>query len=54
MAFQRNKHGIHATEDGLLYSGEQGLQLTWMDAKIGDWVVTPRMGKAGGDKCTLV
>jgi predicted glycogen debranching enzyme len=40
------RHGIHATEDGLLYSGEEGLQLTWMDAKIGDWVVTPRMGKA--------
>ena len=39
------RHGIHATEDGLLYSGEQGLQLTWMDAKIGDWVVTPRIGK---------
>ncbi len=42
---QGTRHGIHATEDGLLYSGEQGLQLTWMDAKIGDWVVTPRMGK---------
>jgi len=40
------RHGIHATEDGLLYAGEEGLQLTWMDAKIGDWVVTPRMGKA--------
>jgi len=40
------RHGIHATEDGLLYSGEEGLQLTWMDAKIGDWVVTPRMGRA--------
>ena len=32
--------------DGLLRSGEPGLQLTWMDAKIGDWVVTPRTGKA--------
>lgn len=32
-------------EDGLLYAGEDGLQLTWMDAKIGDWVVTPRIGK---------
>jgi len=29
----------------LLYAGEPGLQLTWMDAKIGDWVVTPRIGK---------
>lgn len=32
--------------DGLLYAGEQGIQLTWMDAKIGEWVVTPRIGKA--------
>lgn len=31
--------------DGLLKQGEPGLQLTWMDAKIGDWVVTPRHGK---------
>jgi predicted glycogen debranching enzyme len=32
--------------DGLLTSGEPGVQLTWMDAKVGDWVVTPRTGKA--------
>ncbi len=32
--------------DGLLRSGEPGVQLTWMDAKVGDWVVTPRTGKA--------
>ncbi|MFP4437712.1 MAG: amylo-alpha-1,6-glucosidase [Chloroflexaceae bacterium] len=32
--------------DGLLYAGESGVQLTWMDIKIGDWVVTPRTGKA--------
>jgi predicted glycogen debranching enzyme len=31
--------------DGLLRAGEAGVQLTWMDAKIGDWVVTPRIGK---------
>lgn len=31
--------------DGLLYAGEPGVQLTWMDAKIGDWVITPRIGK---------
>jgi predicted glycogen debranching enzyme len=31
--------------DGLLYGGGPGVQLTWMDAKIGDWVVTPRTGK---------
>lgn len=33
-------------DDGLLYAGVPGVQLTWMDAKIGDWVVTPRIGKA--------
>ncbi|MBN1666059.1 MAG: glycogen debranching enzyme family protein [Anaerolineales bacterium] len=33
------------TEDGLLFAGEAGVQLTWMDAKAGDWVVTPRIGK---------
>lgn len=32
-------------EDGLLKQGEPGVQLTWMDAKVGDWVVTPRHGK---------
>ena len=32
--------------DGLLYAGEEGVQLTWMDAKVDDWVVTPRTGKA--------
>ncbi len=38
--------GIHVDpEDGLLTQGEPGVQLTWMDAKIGDWVVTPRHGK---------
>ena len=31
--------------DNLLYAGEKGVQLTWMDAKVGDWVVTPRIGK---------
>jgi predicted glycogen debranching enzyme len=32
--------------DGLLAQGQEGYQLTWMDAKMGDWVVTPRRGKA--------
>ena len=32
--------------DGLLHQGQEGYQLTWMDAKVGDWVVTPRRGKA--------
>ncbi|OYV77796.1 MAG: glycogen debranching protein [Chromatiales bacterium 21-64-14] len=31
--------------DALLWAGEPGMQLTWMDAKVGDWVVTPRHGK---------
>jgi predicted glycogen debranching enzyme len=31
--------------DGLLYAGQPGAQLTWMDAKVDDWVVTPRVGK---------
>jgi predicted glycogen debranching enzyme len=39
------RYGIHMDKDGLLACGEQGVQLTWMDAKIGDWVVTPRTGK---------
>jgi predicted glycogen debranching enzyme len=33
-------------KDGLLWQGAAGYQLTWMDAKVGDWVVTPRRGKA--------
>jgi predicted glycogen debranching enzyme len=40
------RYGIRVDDDGLLLSGEPGVQLTWMDAKIGDWVVTPRHGKA--------
>jgi predicted glycogen debranching enzyme len=39
------RHGIKLASDGLLQAGEPGVQLTWMDAKIGDWVVTPRIGK---------
>lgn len=39
------RYGIHVETDGLLHCGEPGVQLTWMDAKIGDWVVTPRTGK---------
>lgn len=40
------RYNIHLDpEDGLLYAGETGVQLTWMDAKVGDWVVTPRIGK---------
>jgi predicted glycogen debranching enzyme len=39
------RYGIGVDRDGLLMAGEPGVQLTWMDAKIGDWVVTPRHGK---------
>ena len=39
------RFGIHATSDGLLAAGAPGWQLTWMDAKIGDHVITPRIGK---------
>jgi predicted glycogen debranching enzyme len=40
------RYNIHLdATDGLLYAGEPGVQLTWMDAKVGDWVVTPRIGK---------
>ena len=40
------RYNIHVdSADGLLYAGGPGVQLTWMDSKIGDWVVTPRTGK---------
>ncbi|TMB12791.1 MAG: glycogen debranching protein [Deltaproteobacteria bacterium] len=39
------RYRIRADVDGLLAAGEPGVQLTWMDAKVGDWVVTPRIGK---------
>lgn len=39
------RYGIHVADDGLITGGEPGVQLTWMDAKVGDWVVTPRQGK---------
>lgn len=39
------RYGIRVDSDGLLRAGEEGVQLTWMDAKIEDWVVTPRIGK---------
>jgi predicted glycogen debranching enzyme len=39
------RYNIKMDDDGLLYAGESGVQLTWMDAKVGDWVVKPRIGK---------
>ncbi len=40
------RYNIHLDTDGLLYAGSPDVQLTWMDAKIGDLVITPRQGKA--------
>jgi predicted glycogen debranching enzyme len=42
---QGTRYGIHMDDDGAIVASAPGVQLTWMDAKIGDWVVTPRMGK---------
>jgi len=43
---QGTRYNIHVDPaDGLLYAGEPGVQLTWMDSKVGDWVATPRIGK---------
>jgi predicted glycogen debranching enzyme len=42
---QGTRFGIRLDQDGLVAAGEAGVQLTWMDAKVGDWVVTPRIGK---------
>jgi predicted glycogen debranching enzyme len=39
------RYRIGLDADGLIRAGEPGVQLTWMDAKVGDWVVTPRIGK---------
>ncbi len=44
--YKGTRYNIHVDADELLYSGQDGVQLTWMDAKVGDWVVTPRKGKA--------
>jgi predicted glycogen debranching enzyme len=39
------RYRIRVDADGLVTAGEPGVQLTWMDARVGDWVVTPRIGK---------
>lgn len=40
------RYGIKMDRDGLISTGDSGIQLTWMDAKVGEWVVTARYGKA--------
>jgi predicted glycogen debranching enzyme len=40
------RYNIRVDADGLLNAGAEGVQLTWMDAKVGDRVITPRQGKA--------
>ena len=42
---QGTRYGIRMEQDSLIRGGVPGAQLTWMDAKVGDWVVTPRHGK---------
>ena len=42
---QGTRYNIRVDADHLLAAGQPGVQLTWMDAKVGDWVVTPRIGK---------
>jgi len=39
------RYGIRLDDDGLIAAGQPGVPLTWMDAKVDDWVVTPRIGK---------
>jgi predicted glycogen debranching enzyme len=39
------RFNIRLESDGLISCGVPGVQLTWMDARVGDWVVTPRIGK---------
>ncbi|MDH4064324.1 MAG: glycogen debranching protein, partial [Acidobacteriota bacterium] len=39
------RYGIHLDDDGLVAAGEAGQQLTWMDARVGDREITPRIGK---------
>ena len=45
------RHAIRMDRDGLIAAGEPGVQLTWMDARIGDWIATPRIGKPVEIQC---
>ena len=48
------RHRIGSDSDGLIAAGEDGVQLTWMDAKVDDWVVTPRIGKPVEIQCLWI
>jgi len=48
------RHGIRMDDDALIAAGEPGFQLTWMDARIGDRVVTPRIGKPVEIQCLWI
>ena len=52
--YNGTRHGIGKDEDGLMSAGEEGVQLTWMDAKVSDWVVTPRIGKPVEIQCLWI
>ena len=44
--YHGTRYNIHVdSADGLVWAGEPGVQLTWMDVKAGDWLPTPRIGK---------
>jgi predicted glycogen debranching enzyme len=43
---EARRHGAWITPEGMIANGREGVGLTWMDAKVGDWVVTPRRGLA--------
>ena len=45
---------IYMEDDGLIHAGSGLDQITWMDVRVGDWVTTPRHGKAGGDQRAVV
>jgi predicted glycogen debranching enzyme len=47
-------HGIRMDDDGLIAAGEPGLQLTWMDARVGSRLVTARIGKAVEIQCLWI
>jgi predicted glycogen debranching enzyme len=48
------RHGIRMDDDGLIAAGEPGVQLTWMDARVGDHAITPRIGKPVEIQCLWI